>query len=106
MPHWHATTQSSIVLCVCTVHISPPNSSPTPGVFYTYFYNYARRPRLEKLLYLPVELSKSSSGYFNVLLDPGDSFTSETAARRFQKRNGCYETVSEVKWLQVYNGYM
>jgi hypothetical protein len=30
---------------------SPPLSSPTPGVFYTYFYNHARRPRLEKLLY-------------------------------------------------------
>jgi hypothetical protein len=33
-------------------------------------------------------------------------FTSETAARRFQKGNGRYETVSEVKRLQIYNGYM
>ena len=33
-------------------------------------------------------------------------FTSETAARRFKKWNGRYETVSEVKRLQIYNGYM
>ena len=32
------------------IHISPPHSSWTPGVFYTYFYNYAHRLRLEKLL--------------------------------------------------------
>ena len=31
-------------------HISHPNSSWTPGVFYTYFYNHAHRLRLEKLL--------------------------------------------------------
>jgi hypothetical protein len=31
-------------------HISPLNSSWTPGVFYTYFYNHAHRLRLEKLL--------------------------------------------------------
>jgi hypothetical protein len=41
-----------------------------------------------------------------VLLDPGGGFTSETAARRFQKRNGRYETVSEVKRLQIYSGYI
>jgi hypothetical protein len=41
-----------------------------------------------------------------VLLDPGGGFTSETAARRFQKSNGRYETVLEVKRLQIYNGYM
>jgi hypothetical protein len=38
------------------------DSSWTPGVFYTYFYNHARRLRLEKLLYL--ELSRSSNGFF------------------------------------------
>ena len=60
--------------------------------------------RLEKLLCL--ELSRSSKGFFKVLLDPGGGFNSETAARRFQKLNGRYETVSEVKRLQIYNGYM
>ena len=69
-------------------YISPFHSRGTPGVFYTYFYNHARRFRLEKLLYL--ELSRSSNGYFKPLLDPG----------------GRYETVSEVKRLQIYNGYM
>jgi hypothetical protein len=67
-------------------------------VFYTYFYNHAHRLRLEKLFYL--ELSRSTNGFVKVLLDPGGGFTSETAARRFQKRNGRYETVSEVKRLQ------
>jgi hypothetical protein len=38
------------------------------------------------------------------LLDPGGA--SETAARRFQNRNGRYETVSEVKQLQICNGDM
>jgi hypothetical protein len=38
---------------------------------------------LKKLLYL--ELSRSPNGIFKPLLDPGGGFTSETAARRFQK---------------------
>ena len=63
--------------------ISPPLSSSTPGVFCTYFYYHAYRLRLEKLLYL--ELSRSSNGYFKALLDQGGGFTSETAARWFQK---------------------
>ena len=62
---------------------SPPLSRGPPGVFGTYFYNHAHRPRLEKLLHL--ELSRSPSGYFKALLDPDGGFTSETAARRFQK---------------------
>jgi hypothetical protein len=41
-----------------------------------------------------------------VLLDPGGGFTSETAARRFQKGNSRYETVSEVKRLEIYNGHV
>jgi hypothetical protein len=44
-------------------HISPPNSSWTPGVFDTYFYNRACRLRLEKLLYL--ELPRSPNGFLN-----------------------------------------
>jgi hypothetical protein len=32
--------------------ISHPNSSWTPGAFYKYFYNHARRLRLEKLLFV------------------------------------------------------
>jgi hypothetical protein len=59
-----------------------------PGVFYKYFYNHVHRLRLEKLLY--IELSRSSSGYFEPLPDPVDRFASETAARRFQKLNGRY----------------
>jgi hypothetical protein len=66
-----------------------------PGYFTHVFYNHAHRLRLEKLLYL--ELSRSPNGFLKVLLDPGGGFTSETAARRFQKLNGRYETVSEVK---------
>jgi hypothetical protein len=31
-------------------HVSGVNSSSTPGAFYTYFFNHARRLRLEKLL--------------------------------------------------------
>jgi hypothetical protein len=66
-----------------TTYTSVVNSSWTPGVFYTYFYNHARRLHLEKLLY--TELSRISSGYFKPLLDPGGGFNSETAARRFPK---------------------
>jgi hypothetical protein len=81
------------------MYVSPPISTWTPEVFYTLFFNHAHRLRLEKLLYL--ELSRSSNGFFQVLLDPGGGFTSETTARRLQKRNGRYETVSvsEVKRL-------
>jgi hypothetical protein len=57
------------------------DSSSTPGVFYTNFYNHAHRLRLEKLLH--VELSRSPSGNFKPLLDPGGGFNSETAARQF-----------------------
>jgi hypothetical protein len=43
-----------------------------PGVFYTYFYDNARRFRLEKLLLIYIiELSRSFNGYFKPLLDPG-----------------------------------
>jgi hypothetical protein len=35
----------------------------TPGVFYTCFYNYASRPRLE--LFFHPELSRSSAGILN-----------------------------------------
>jgi hypothetical protein len=70
----------NVPLQIYTYNISHPHSSWTPGVFYTYFYNHARRLRLEKLLYL--ELSRSPSGFLKVILDPGGGFTSETAARR------------------------
>jgi hypothetical protein len=53
-------------------------SSPTPGVFctyrYPYSYNHARRLRLEKILYLELSRSRSSDGYFKVLMDPGGGF--------------------------------
>jgi hypothetical protein len=38
------------------------DSSPTPGAFYTCFYNHAHRLRSEKLLYL--ELTRSPNGFF------------------------------------------
>jgi hypothetical protein len=62
------------------------------GFHSAYFYNHTRRLRLEKLLYI-VELSRSPNGYFKPLMDPGGGFRSETA-------------VTEVKRLQIYNGYM
>jgi hypothetical protein len=46
------------------------------------FYNHARRLRLEKLLLYTqyiIELSRSPSGYFKSLPDPGGGFRSETA---------------------------
>jgi hypothetical protein len=48
MPQVHTTYRAH----VCNVHVSGLYSSSTPGVFYTYFYNHARRLRLEKLLYI------------------------------------------------------
>jgi hypothetical protein len=35
--------------------------------------------------YYSLGLSRSFNGFFKALLDPGDRFASETAARRFQK---------------------
>jgi hypothetical protein len=78
------------------LYVSHPDSRWTP--------NHARRLRLEKLLHLG--LSRSPNGFFKALLDPGGGFTSENTARRFQKRGGRYETVSEVKRLHIYNGYI
>jgi hypothetical protein len=46
------------------LYISHGDSSSTPGVFYTHFYNHAHRLRLEKLLYL--ELSRSPNGFSEV----------------------------------------
>jgi hypothetical protein len=58
-----------------------------PGYFtHISIYSHARRLHLEKLLY--TELSRSSYGFFKPLLDPGGGFT------------------SEVKRVQIYNGYM
>jgi hypothetical protein len=62
------------------IYISPPVSSPTPGVFYTYFYNHARRLHLERLLY--PELSRSPNGFFKALLDLGGGFRSKTAVTK------------------------
>jgi hypothetical protein len=70
-------------------HVSPPLSSPTPGVFYTYFYNHAHRLRLEKLLHL--ELSISSNGFLkyfwiqvavSLLKPPRSGFRSKTAVTK------------------------
>jgi hypothetical protein len=80
----------------------PPSFKGGAGGFYACFYNHAHHLRLEKLLYL--EFSRSSNGFLKPLLDPGGGFTSKTAAWRFQKLNGRYEIVSEVKRLQIYNG--
>jgi hypothetical protein len=67
----------------CSGYVSDLDLVSTPRLFYTHFYNQAHRLRLEKLLYL--ELSRSSNRIFKPILDPGDRFISETAARRFQK---------------------
>ena len=61
-------------------HVSDVDTSSTPQLFYTFFYNHAHRLRLEKLLYM--ELSRSSNGFFKPLLDPGGGFRSETAVTR------------------------
>jgi hypothetical protein len=64
---------------------SPPDSRGDLGVFCTHFDNHAIVPaRLEKLLY--PGLSRSLSGCFKPLMDPGGGFTSKTeiGARRFQ----------------------
>jgi hypothetical protein len=91
-----------IVLVQYNIYTSHPDSSWTPGVFYTYFYNYnfnrARRLRLEKLLHL-------EPSTVEVLYQR--TFKSTSGSRwRFQKWNGRYETVSEVKRLHIYNGYI
>ena len=82
-PYSLTTPVGAIMPIQHPLHISPRHSSWTPGAFYTYFYNHAHRLRLEKLLCL--ELSRSSNGFFQALLDPGGGFTSETAARRSRK---------------------
>jgi hypothetical protein len=75
-----------------------PSLAPVrPTVFYTYFYNHARRLRLEKTIIDGA--SRSSNGYFKPLLDPGGRFRNETTVTS-------HETVSEVKRLQIYSGYM
>jgi hypothetical protein len=74
--------------------------------FYNHFYNHSHRLCLEKLLYTGIGLSRSPSGYFKPLLDPGGCFASETAARRFQKWPFRIITVSGAKRLQIYNGHM
>jgi hypothetical protein len=51
-------------LIYCQYLYSPLNSSPTPGVFYTYFYNHAHRPRLEKLLYLQWSFLEAPTDFF------------------------------------------
>ena len=58
-------------------YISGLDLDSPPQLFYTYFYNHARRLRLEKLLCLG--LSRSPNGFLKVLLDPGGGLTSETA---------------------------
>jgi hypothetical protein len=47
-----------------------------PGVFYTYFYDHARRLRLEKLLY--IELPRSAQVAVLLLKPPHGGFGSET----------------------------
>jgi hypothetical protein len=48
-------------------------------------YNRAYRFRLEIKKLLHIELSRSFSGYFKQLLNPGGGFASDAAVRRFQK---------------------
>ena len=57
-------------------------TSSTPGVFYTYFYNHARRLCLEILLYL--ELPRSPNGFFKVPL----VYSTAKCGRRARAHNG------------------
>jgi hypothetical protein len=76
-----------------------PRIGLPPRLFYTCFYNHARRLRLEKLLCLEVSTATVEvlTDCFKPLLGPDGGFTSETAARRFRMLNGRYTAVSEVK---------
>ena len=70
-------------------------------MFYTYFYNHARRPRVEKLVHL--ELHRSPKRNFKPLLDPGGGFRIETTVMwPFQKQNGYkFITVSVYQRLRM-----
>jgi hypothetical protein len=79
----HCTVTAAVIVIVTLLYnASPLLSSWTPGVFYTCFYNHARRLRLEKLLY--IELSRSSDGLLKPLLELGGGFASETTACGFR----------------------
>jgi hypothetical protein len=65
-------------------YVSGLDPRSTPQAFNPRFYNHAYRLRLKKVLCL--ERSRSPSGYFKSLLDPGGRFRSETAVTwPFQK---------------------
>ena len=51
-------------------------------------------------------LARGSNVHFKLHLDPGGGFASKTVTRRFEKRNGRYETDSEVERLKIYNGHV
>jgi hypothetical protein len=78
---YHIRRGRGIIGATIPSNFSGVNSSSTPGVYYTYFYNHARRLRLEKKL-LYIELSRSSNRYFKPLLDPGGGFRSETGVTK------------------------
>jgi hypothetical protein len=92
MEEEHACIKTHTLTCIYIyiyniyiyIYTSGSDEVSTPQLFYTYFYNHSHRLRLEKLLY--IELSRSPNGFFKPLLDPGNNFTSENAARRFQKQ--------------------
>jgi hypothetical protein len=54
----------------------------TPQLFYTHFYNHARRLRFKKLLC--IELCRCPSGHLKPLLDPGGRFVVVSEAKRLQ----------------------
>jgi hypothetical protein len=68
---------AGVVLVMCNRYKfqSPCFKIGPRGILHVFLY-HARRLRLEKYRYL--ELSRSASGYFRSLLDPGGSFRSET----------------------------
>jgi hypothetical protein len=80
------------------IHVSEIGLFSTPQLFYTYFYDHARRLRLKKLLY--IEIPRNPNGFINhfwiqipvavsILNPPQGGFRIETAVtRRFQKLNG------------------
>jgi hypothetical protein len=78
--HWHITISITARLeSLLILQISDLDPKSTPQLFYTYFYNHARRPRFEKLLYLELSRTRSYNRISLNNLGPSSRFISETA---------------------------
>ena len=83
-----------------TIHTPAPSfQGGAPGYFYTSYFYDITTPVVSvwKNYYAPtVEVPRSPNGFFGT----------SKSRWRFQKRNGCYETVSEAERVKMYNGYV